>query len=251
MQLVKATIRKNHKERVLEELSSIPDVEGLSAVDTISFVKEGKSFSYRGSQIKSNELVSFEQTEVSCYSENNAGAIQKVLSEYSSKIYAVELRGNHDIQPVHDLAHKDVKIGFVLPENNSDIAPIYSDIASRGYSLDVLGALPLSIASLINYDILLIDMSVRKFPVDDLTSLLNIPVDIPMVLINRSNNPIDKLTFVKMGFASIHDIKNTDIILDSIYSAISHYQETKPERRNRHKEVRAEDKFVVVFSAFA
>jgi len=251
MQLVKAIIRKNHKERVLEELSSIPDAEGIYAVDMITFIKEEKSFSYRGSQMKSNELVSFEQTEVSCYSENNAEAIQKVLSEYSSKIYGIELRDNHDIQPVHDLAHKDVKVGFVLPENNADIAPIYSDIASRGYSLEVLGALPLSIASLINYDILLIDMSVKKFSLEDLTSLLNIPVDIPMVLINRSNNPIDKLAFAKMGFTSIHDIKNPNIILESIYSAISHYKETKPEKRSRHKEVRPEDKFVVVFSAFA
>lgn len=251
MQLVKATIRKNHKDRVLEELSSIPDVEGLSAIDTISYVKEGKSFSYRGAQIKSNELVSFEQTEVSCYSENNADAIQKVLSEYSSKIYGIELSATHNIQPVHDLAHKDVKIGFVLPEMNEKILPIYSDISSRGYSLNILESLPLSIASLIHYDILLIDMSVRKFSLDDLTSLLNIPVDIPMVLINRSNNPIDKLAFIKMGFSSIHDIKNTNVILESIYSAISHYQETKPERRNRHREIRAEDKFVVVFSAFA
>lgn len=251
MQLVKAIIRKNHKERVIEELASIPDVEGIAAADTISFIKEEKSYSYRGRQVKSSDTISVELSEVSCYSEKNTETVKRIFSGYSDRIYSIELGNHYDIAPRNNLASRDVKIGFVLPEMNPNIIPIYSDITYRGYGIESLSSIPLNITSLINYDILLIDLSVRKIPADDLTALLNMPTDIPIVLINRSDNPIDKLTFLKMGFSSIHDIRDTNIILESIYAAASQYHETKNEKRGHHNKMRPEDKFVVVFSAFA
>lgn len=254
MKLIKAVVNMPDRDNVIVALAKETEIDNIMVRNINSLVKQAtKEYSYRGKTIQASAVQNIEKVEISCCIEDDHSGkvIQDILAGFSHNTHTIELNESRVIDVVADNNNSNIKIGFVIPVENELIMPIYREVFYSGYGVEKLTEIPSTVNDALPYDMIVIDVSRHKFSVEELAKPLYLPIDIPIVIVNRSETPIDKIAFIKIGFRSIHDIKNPDIILSSIYSVVSEYkQENKKKILPRSADM-SESKFAVVFSCFA
>ncbi len=254
MKLIKAIVNMPDRDRVIMALAKETDIDNIMVKNISSLIKQAtKEYTYRGKTMQSSAVQNVEQVEISCCieDERTSEIIQDILAGFSHNAHTIELNESRVINAKADNNNRNIKIAFIIPIENELITPIYEDVLYSGYGVETLSFIPSTVNEALPYDMIVIDVSRHKFSVEELAKPLYLPIDIPIVIVNRSETPIDKIAFMKIGFRSIHDIKNPDIILSSIYSVVSEYKKENKKKILPRSADMSESKFAVVFSCFA
>lgn len=253
MKLIKAIVNMPDRDRVIMALAKETEIDNIMVKNISSLVKQAtKEYTYRGKTMQSSAVQNVEQVEISCFVEDGhtSEIIQDILAGFSHNAHTIKLTESRTIDIIANNNH-NIKIAFIIPIENELITPIYEDVLYSGYGVETLRFIPSTVNEALPYDMIVIDVSRHKFSVEELAKPLYLPIDIPIVIVNRSDTPIDKIAFMKIGFRSIHDIKNPDIILSSIYSVVSEYKKENKKKILPRSADMSESKFAVVFSCFA
>ncbi len=223
-----AVINPNDADELLHNLQEVTNTDKISLRHIKSVEEHAKEYMYRGSLVRTNSTLVLDKLELSCIvNRNNEKLVSDCLAQFSNNIYYVELSEGWDIETISTLDHASVRIAFVIPHEDELITPLYNEIVFEGYSIKKLHLLPSEINSIIHYDAIVIDMSIKKYSIDELTKLLNISAGVPIILVNRSNVPLDKIMFIRAGLHNIYEVRDDHTIATSIIALASQYRDSR------------------------
>lgn len=229
MKQLNAFINTDEKNSLLTELTKYLNNDNITFSVARNMEKHEKSYMYRGKTIRNMATMMVEKMNVSCMvNHNNEKAVSRILGSFSDEVYGIELAEGWNIDTFENMEHSDISIAFVMPFEDDLINPIYNEICMEGgYNVSRLINLPHNIQSVIGYDTIVIDMTIRRYPMEQLRQLQQVSAGIPVVILNRSQTPLDKITLIRAGFHHIYEVRDDHTIAESIVSISSHYNETK------------------------
>lgn len=223
-----AVINPNDTDELLHSLREVTNIDKISVSHIKTVEEHAKEYMYRGSLVRTNSMLVLDKLEFCCaVNQNNEKLISERLSHFSSTIHCVELSEGWDIETISTLDHASIRIAFVIPHEDELIAPLYDEIVFEGYSITKLNILPSELNSIIHYDAIVIDMSIKKYSIEELTRLLNISAGVPIILLNRSNTSLDKIMFIRAGLHNIYEVRDDHTIAVSIIALASQYRDSR------------------------
>jgi nitrogen regulatory protein PII len=223
-----AVINPNDTDELLHSLQEVTNIDKISVSHIKALEEHTREYMYRGSLVRTNSMLVLDKLELSCaVNQNNEKLVSERLAEFTSNIYCVELSEGWDIETISTLDHASVRIAFVIPYEDELIAPLYNEIILEGYNIEKLHILPSEINLIIHYDAIVIDMSIKKYSTEELTKLLNISAGVPIILVNRSDTPLDKIMFIRAGLHNIYEVRDDHTIATSIIALASQYRDSR------------------------